>query len=96
MVLENARLLSQAAGYLVTVILSLCLLIPMVMNEANFKGHCLLFASGEFETRDGSFDAKWGSNFYCGFTLFVGIASLTTAFVQMVRMAIFLYKSTDR
>lgn len=96
MALDNLRLLSQSAGYCVTLILSLCVVIPMIMNEASFKGNCLLFTSGQFIAGDGLFDPKWGSNFYCGFTLFVGILSLLIAGLQLVRMSIFLYKGSDR
>lgn len=96
MALQNVRLLSQSAGYCVTIILSLCVAIPMIINEASFKGNCLLFTTGEFIAGDGSFDPEWGSNFYCGFTLFVGIASLTISFIQLVRMAAFLCQGTDR
>jgi hypothetical protein len=66
------------------------------MNEASFQGHCLLFTSGEFIAGDGSFDPTWGSNFYCGFTLFAGITSLIVSFIQLVRISLFLCKGTDR
>lgn len=93
--LTNVILLSQAAGYSVTIILSLCVVIPMIMHEASFQGHCLLFTTGTFVSSDGSFDPQWGSGFYCGFTLFVGIISFIIALVQLVRMCIFLCKNTD-
>lgn len=66
------------------------------MNEASFEGNCLLFTTGEFIAGDGSFDPKWGSNFYCVFTLFAGITSLIIAFIQLVRMSVFLCRRTDR
>lgn len=94
--LENMTLLSQAAGYTVSVILSLCVVTPMVFHLVNFKGHCLLYTSGTFIAEDGRFDPSWASPFFCGFTLFVGFLLLFASLVQLTRMGIFLYKRLDR
>jgi hypothetical protein len=93
--LTNVILLSQAAGYSVTIILSLCVVIPMIMHEASFQGHCLLFTKGSFISENGSFDPDWGSSFYCGFTTVVGFLSFFISLIQLVRICIFLCKSTE-
>jgi len=78
--------LSQSAGYTVTFILSLCVLIPMSIHLTNFKGHCALFTTGTFIEDDGRFDPNWASCFYCGLTIFVGVLTLITSSVQLIRM----------
>lgn len=96
MAIANVLLLSQAAGYLVAFVLSMCAMVPMFMHEANFKGHCLLYTTGVFKSEDGKFEPIWSSSFYCGFTLVVSIFMVILSFVQFLRMSIFMSKRTDR
>jgi len=94
--LGNLLLLTQTGGYSVSIILSLCCIVPLILNISDFKGHCLLFSSGEFLEVNGLFAAKWASFSSCSYTLIIGILLLIVSIVQLIRMSIFLYKGIDR
>ncbi|XP_064490048.1 transmembrane protein 179-like [Ornithodoros turicata] len=93
--LGNILVLTQATCYACTLILSLCTIVSTSIHVYNFNGHCLLYTTGTFDSDDGHFIAKWASAFYCMFTLVIGGVMLMVSFVQLVRMAIFLYKDSD-
>ena len=48
----NFILYIQLTGYCIAAILSLCITIPMSMHQDNFKGHCLLFTTGEWREKN--------------------------------------------
>lgn len=73
MALSNVLLLSQIAGNVVVLTLSLCILVPMLCHDSDFSGRCLLFATGDWNEDTGLFDVKWASKFYCNFTIVTGV-----------------------
>ncbi|XP_060528426.1 transmembrane protein 179 [Cylas formicarius] len=95
MALTNILLLSQIAGYVIALILSLCIIVPMSLQQDDFKGHCLLFSTGEWQETDGQLAIHWSSQGYCNYTIFVGVALFLVSAVQIYRLSIFMYKGTD-
>ncbi|XP_015367458.1 PREDICTED: transmembrane protein 179 [Diuraphis noxia] len=95
MALTNKLLLSQVAGYTIAAILSLCIIIPMSLHQDEFKGHCLLFSSGQWLEKNGQFLVNWASQAYCNYSIFVGVLLLVISSIQTYRMSIFAYKGTD-
>ncbi|XP_017778837.1 PREDICTED: transmembrane protein 179 [Nicrophorus vespilloides] len=95
MALSNILLLSQVAGYVVALILSLCIVVPMSMHQDEFRGHCLLFSTGIWQETDGQLKVNWGSQGYCNYTIFVGVALFLTSAIQIYRLSVLLYKGID-
>ncbi|PSN53368.1 Transmembrane protein 179 [Blattella germanica] len=95
MALTNILLLSQIAGYVIALILSLCITVPMSLHQDEFKGHCLLFSTGIWQEEDGQFKVDWASQAYCNYTIFVGVILFVTSAIQIYRMSMYLYKGTD-
>jgi len=91
----NVILYIQVTGYCIAAVLSLCITIPMSMHQDNFKGHCLLFTRGDWLEKDGQFLAKWASQAYCNFTIFVGVVMFVISATQIYRLSVFLYKGKD-
>lgn len=94
MAVNNIILLVQATGYVVALILSLCSVVPLIINLQCFKGHCLLFTTGNFAD-DGNFIADWASKGYCVYIMFVSSLLLVVSFIQSIRMFSLLRKESD-
>ncbi|XP_055942616.1 transmembrane protein 179-like [Argiope bruennichi] len=94
MAVNNVLLLFQGTGYIVALILSLCVVVPLALNLECFKGHCLLFTTGSFGD-DGNFNAEWASKAYCGYVMFISSLLVLVSFVQAIRMFTMLRKETD-
>ncbi|KAI4477853.1 transmembrane protein 179 [Polistes fuscatus] len=95
MALTNILLLSQIAGYVVALILSLCIIVPMSLHQDEFQGHCLLFSTGTWQETDGQFVVNWASQISCNYTIFVGLVLLLTAAFQIYRLSVFMYRGED-
>ncbi|CAG9837217.1 unnamed protein product [Diabrotica balteata] len=95
MALTNILLLSQIAGYVIAFILSLCIVVPMAWHQEDFKGHCLLFSTGDWQETDGQLNVHWASQSYCNYTIFVGVFLLLVSVIQIYRLSVFLYKGID-
>ncbi|XP_044746555.1 transmembrane protein 179 [Coccinella septempunctata] len=95
MALRNIILLSQIAGYVVAFILSLCIVVPMSLHQDEFRGHCLLFSTGEWQESDGQLKVNWASQGYCNYTIFVGVVLCLVSLIQIYRLSVFLHKGTD-
>ena len=67
----------------------------MSMHQDNFKGHCLLFTTGEWREKDGQFVVDWASQAYCNFTIFVAVIMFVISLFQFVRFLKFFYKGRD-
>ncbi|GBM56057.1 hypothetical protein AVEN_123200-1 [Araneus ventricosus] len=94
MAVNNVLLLFQGTGYIVALILSLCVVVPLALNLECFKGHCLLFTTGSFGD-DGNFNAEWASKAYCGYVMFISSLLVLVSFVQAIRMFTMLRRETD-
>lgn len=95
MALTNILLLSQISGYVVALILSLCIIIPMSLHQDEFRGHCLLFSTGTWQESDGQFVVNWAPQAYCNYTIFVGLMLLITSAIQIYRLSVFMYRGED-
>lgn len=95
MALRNILLISQIAGYVIAFIFSLCVFIPMSLQQDEFSGHCLLFSTGIWQESDGQLKVTWASQGYCNYTIFVGILLFLVSAVQIYRLSIYLYKGID-
>ncbi|XP_066245959.1 transmembrane protein 179 [Euwallacea similis] len=95
MALTNILLLSQIAGHVVALILSLCIVVPMSLQQDDFKGHCLLFSTGFWQETDGQLDVNWASQGYCNYTIFIGVALFLVAIIQIYRLSMFLWRGVD-
>lgn len=95
MAITNVLLVSQIAGYVIAFILSLCIILPMSLHQEDFKGHCLLFSTGNWQESDGQFQVSWASQAYCNYTIFVGVLLFVISAVQIYRMYMFVRKGTD-
>jgi len=91
----NVLLLSQLTGNIVALILSLCITIPMSIHQDDFRGHCLLFSTGDWKETDGQFVVNWASQGFCNYTIFVGVVLFVISAVQIYRLSILLYKGQD-
>jgi hypothetical protein len=85
MALSNIVLISQIAGYVIAFILSLCIVVPMSLHQDEFRGHCLLFSTGEWQEADGQLKVDWASQCYCNYTIFVGVVLCLVSIVQIYR-----------
>ncbi|XP_012545482.1 transmembrane protein 179 [Bombyx mandarina] len=94
MALTNVLLLSQIAGYLMGLILSLCVIVPMSMHQDEFSGNCLLFSKGVWQ-EDGQLLVSWASRFYCNYVILVGILMFLVCCVQIYRLSMLVYKGED-
>ncbi|XP_058807960.1 transmembrane protein 179 [Phymastichus coffea] len=95
MAITNLLLLSQIAGYVVALILSICIIVPMSLHQDEFRGHCLLFSTGTWRESDAQFVANWASQIYCNYAIFVGLVLFITSAVQIYRLSMLMYRGED-
>uniref|UniRef100_A0A6M2DXX0 Putative transmembrane protein n=1 Tax=Xenopsylla cheopis TaxID=163159 RepID=A0A6M2DXX0_XENCH len=95
MALSNVLMLSQIAGYVIALILSLCILIPMSLHHKDFNGQCLLFSNGTWQEKDGQFVADWASGSNCMYTIAMGVITLLVSLIQIYRISISAYQGND-
>lgn len=95
MALTNILLLSQISGYVVALVLSLCIIIPMSLHQDEFRGHCLLFSTGKWQESDGQIVVNWASQAYCNYTIFVGLVLLLVSAIQIYRLSLYMYRGED-
>ncbi|XP_055615659.1 transmembrane protein 179 [Toxorhynchites rutilus septentrionalis] len=95
MALSNVLTLSQMAGHVIALILSLCIFIPLSAHVHSFNGHCLLFATGTWQEKDGLFDVRWASEANCNYPILVGVALFVIAGLQIYRLAILVHRELE-
>ncbi|XP_055302365.1 transmembrane protein 179 [Sitodiplosis mosellana] len=95
MALSNVLLLSQIAGHVVVLILSLCIVVPMLCHVSDFNDHCLLFTTGDWNEDTGLFDIQWSSQFYCNFTVITGFFLMFVSSIEIYRMTRLQLKKID-
>lgn len=95
MAIDNVILVSQMTGYLVSWLLTVIFITPVSYNYWQFKGHCLLFTSGDWKEEDGQFLPLWSSVAYCDVILSVGTIILLVSTYKLVVTVQFLRKKTD-
>ncbi|KAH9519024.1 hypothetical protein Btru_008935 [Bulinus truncatus] len=89
-------LLSQACIYLLLFVLSFFTCVPSGINVSNFNGHCLLYATGEWNIT-GNYIQKvnWGPDSACNFTIFIGVFSLLVSTSYLIWTVVLLAKNIE-
>ena len=96
--LGNLLLLTQVTVFLLGVIFSLFMFIPISVNLNNFNGHCLLEAKGEWEQKDNQdvlHVTSWGQQANCNFPIFMGVVAFPTALFYVVWISLYLFRGTE-
>ena len=93
--LNYAGKILTCGGYLLSLLLSLMVCVPMAIHQEHFKGHCLLFSTGTWQEKDGQFLVDWASQAYCNYTIFVAVIAFLVSLAQFVRMCKHLKRGTD-
>jgi len=65
------------------------------MLSLYFRGHCLLFSTGDWREEDGQFDVSWASNGLCNYIIFVGVFLFLASVVEIYRLSMHLYRGQD-
>nr|CAG4638674.1 EOG090X0BKO [Cyclestheria hislopi] len=91
----NILLISQITCYVVGFILALCISVPVIIHQQDFKGHCLLFSRGTWRETDGQFVISWASSAYCIFVSICGLLLGLVCILQIYHLAKYLLKGTD-
>lgn len=73
----------------------ICLQLKCNNLQIFFRGHCLLFSTGVWQESDGQFVAKWASQIYCNYTVFVGLVLFLASAVQIYRLSMYMKKGED-
>jgi len=91
----NVLLVIQITVYILALVLALCISIPVIVHQRDFRGHCLLFSRGTWRETDGQFVITWASNAYCIFVSICGIILLLACLIQLNRLGRLLYRGAD-
>ncbi|KAL8611086.1 hypothetical protein ACOMHN_064376 [Nucella lapillus] len=98
--LGNILLLAQVTVYLIALILSFFMFVPISVNLDDFDGHCLLFATGKWSATSPSKaaqldDVDWGTSGSCNFPIFSGVAVMLVSFFYLIWYSVLLFKNVD-
>ncbi|KAK7104112.1 transmembrane protein 179-like [Littorina saxatilis] len=96
--LGNILLLAQVTLYLIAFILSFFMFVPISVNQNDFDGHCLLFATGKWSATRGAVELNnvtWGTSSTCNFAVFSGVAVMLSSIAYLVWYSILLFKAVD-
>nr|CAG4650412.1 EOG090X0BKO [Sida crystallina] len=91
----NVLLVVQITGYVLALVLALCICVPVIIHQQDFKGHCLLFSRGTWRETDGQFVIDWSNKGYCIFVTFSSLILLIACIIQINRLGKLLYKGSD-
>ena len=77
----------QGFSYFSAIVLSVLVCVPMSIHQDDFQGHCLLFTRGRWMEHDGSFSvARWASQAYCNFVIFVAVVVFVVSTLYLIRL----------
>ena len=95
--IPNLTILCQMTAFVLSFLLSFFILIPMAINQRDFGGNCLLYASGEWNTTTSLLTkVDWGPNSACGFSLFIGVVLLMLTLFYIIIDSMHLLQETER
>jgi len=92
--LQTFLIQGQVTGCVLAFVLSLCFFVPILVHEANFQGHCILFSNGS-RNESGHLVVTWASAATCHYSIAVGFLLLISSGFQGYRMAIYLYHGSQ-
>lgn len=99
--LGNILILSQVTAFLLAFIFCFFIFIPLTINNAEFNGHCLLYATGKWEVVNSTGAPnklnvhEWGDSGACNFPIFVGILAFPISLFYILWMSVYLLKGTE-
>lgn len=96
--LGNILLLAQVTVYLMALILSFFMFVPISVNLGDFDGNCLLFATGKWSANKGAVqldEVNWGPSSSCNFPVFSGVAVMLVSFAYLLWYSVLLIKTVD-
>lgn len=95
--IPNITILCQVTAFVLSFLLSFFIVVPMGINQRDFGGHCILYASGEWNTTANVLtNVDWGPSSACGFSLFIGIVLLMLTLFYIVFDSLHLLQETER
>lgn len=92
--LQRLLIHGQLTVCALSVLLSLCLFIPILLHEAEFGGHCILYSNGT-RNESGYLVVNWSSSAPCNYSLIVGLLFLSASIYQSYRLAFHLYRDSE-
>lgn len=92
--LQTILVHGQVTGCVLAFVLSLVLVVPIILHEASFHGHCILFSTGS-RNETGNLVVSWSPGIACWYGLFVGILLTITSLVQGYRLAVNLRRASE-
>ena len=99
--LGNMLILSQVTIFVLLFIVSFFIFVPLVVNSAQFNGHCLLFAEGVWTQENSSVHhdyfhvSSWGTSSACDFPILVGVVGIPFSFFYILWLSIYLFRRTE-
>ena len=90
--LSNILMLFNVTLYVIIFIFSILSFVPIIINDAQFNGHCLLFSSGNWIDNSTYLDVNWGSDSVCNYPLTMSIISMLFALFYIFWLSIHLFK----
>ncbi len=94
--LGNILILTQVCAYLLAVIFSFFMFLPMSVNLGHFNGHCLLEAQGKWLEDPNKLNiTSWGNSANCNFPIFVGALCFPISLFYVVWMALYLCRNNE-
>ncbi|XP_013064109.1 transmembrane protein 179-like [Biomphalaria glabrata] len=91
-------LLAQACFYLLLFVLSFFVCVPAGVNVDDFKGHCLLYATGKWNFTNTDTELQkvdWGPDSACNFTIFIGVMSLLVSLIYIIWIGVLLARGIE-
>ncbi|KAH3853406.1 transmembrane protein 179-like [Dreissena polymorpha] len=94
--ISNLTVLCQITAFVLSFILSFFIFVPLAVNQYQFNGHCLLYATGTWNaTSEQLTNVQWGPNSACGFGMFIGVVMMLLTIFYMCIDALHLLRDTD-
>jgi len=92
--LQRLLIHGQLTGCALATLLSLCIIIPIALHEAEFGGHCILYSNGT-RNESGFLVVTWASSASCNYSLITGLLLLGASIYQGYRLAFYLYRDSE-
>lgn len=92
----NIFLLTQLTAFLLCLIMSFFIFIPMAVNQEEFSGNCLLYATGTWDNTSQLASVDWGPSSACGFSIFIGVVLMILSLCYTCLYCVYLARDADR
>ena len=92
--ISNLAMLFNVNLYVILFLFSILSFIPLIINDAHFNGHCLLFATGNW-SETSYLSVNWGDSSYCSYSKTIPILSMLFSLFYIFWLSIHLFKDYD-